>query len=374
VTWTGGGANASDLQASLGTTHGKFGRAVRLSDDALYAVSSAVSLSGDAFVLWQQLPARRLMMSIAPVGHKFGRPMWLKRLSGAKLWALLAPRAGPVIVEWVKPAGDLRRMVMYAARVDRGGRLAGIRRLAAGAIGQQRVSVDRRGDLAVMWSNANGNPPTYLTLCPVARRCRTERVAVNPMFGTIALLAHGTALVAGPVSVFGDGVSVSACPLVGPCRRPQILSRSGLFPEIVVGGASRATVAWEDEASGDGFLSSTVLDPGAKRFSTVTKVRARVGGTLFSLIANDLGAVLAGWQPDLPASSPPSPMITSFAGPDQRLRTITPVPYGQTTQPITATSDPSVGIDQHGNAVMAWSSAGLTSTVVDIAIGHPRNR
>lgn len=372
ITWTGGGPGASGLEAALGSTDGRFGRAVELSADAnvggntTSAVSSAVSGSGDAFVLWQQLPARRGMLAIARRGHAFRRPVRLAELAGATLWDLVAGRHGPVIVEWVA------RHRMYAGTLSASGRLSQVRTLAGGAIGQQSVAVDDRGDIGVMWANANANPPTFLTLCPAVGTCTTDTVPVDPMFGTVALLPGGSALVAGAVSTFGEGVTVSRCVLLAPCGAPQLLTRQGASPNIVVDQNGRATVTWEDDQSGDGFLSSAVLASGGTQFSSATKVRVRVGGVLVSVAANDAGDVLAGWQPDVPPSAPPPPMITSFAGPGQRLHSITRVSAGRPSYRVIGVSDPSVGLDDKGNAILAWSSASPNTTVINVLVGRKR--
>jgi hypothetical protein len=372
VTWTGAGPDASGVEALLGSTHGRFARAVELSADANLGgntttpVSSAVDASSNAFVLWQQLPAGRGMVAIARRGHSFGRPVRLAALAGAKLWDLVAARSGPVIVEWVA------RGRMYAGSLGVGGRLSGVRTLASGSIGQQSVAVDDHGDIAVVWADANGNPPTSLTQCPAGGTCTTKTVPVNPMFATVALLPSGSALVAGAVSMFGEGVTVSHCTTIQPCGRPQVLARTGLFPRIVVDAAGRSTVTWEDDESGDGFLSSAVLAPGQLRFSAVTKARARIGGVLASVAVNAAGAVLAGWQPSVPASVPPPPMITSFAGPGQRLRSVTRVSAGRPAQTISETSDPQVGLDQKGNGIIVWSSASINTTVINVVVARER--
>jgi hypothetical protein len=144
----------------------------------------------------------------------------------------------------------------------------------------------------------------------------------------------------------------------------------GSFPTVVVDAAGRATVTWEDDQSGDGFLSSAVLATHGERFSSVTKARARVGGVLASVACNDVGDVLAGWQPSVAPSVPPAPMITSFAGPGQRLQSITRVSAGRPSYRVTEVSDPAVGLDDKGNAILVWSSAGLSTTVINVAVGR----
>jgi hypothetical protein len=340
-----------------------------VSDGANYAVPSAVDRAGNAFVLWQQVRSGRLMVSIAPAGRSFAQPVNLAPLAGAKLWDLVASRAGPVIVEWVKRHPGSKRMGLYAATIGVDGHLAGMRLLASGVVGQQSVATDDRGDLAVMWADANDNPPTFLTLCPVGHDCRTERVPVNPMFGTVALLPTGTALVAGAVNILGDGVTVATCRTSVPCRKAQVLAHTGLFPQIVVDGAGRATAAWQDEQTGDAFLSSAVLPPGAERFEPVTKAHVRVGGLVFALATDAAGSVLAGWLPDRPIGVPT--VITSFAGPGKRLRSTASLSVRHPGHVVTDMSDPSTGFDQHGNAVMAWSSAGFAATVVNVVLGQP---
>jgi hypothetical protein len=278
----------------------------------------------------------------------------------------VASRHGPVVVEWVKHGQ------MLAGTVDPDGIPTEVRRIASGAIGDQVLAIDDRGDLAALWGPGLGDQLTSLTRCPAGSGCRTHRAPVEPTFGSVALLPNGTVLVAGSKHPSGDGIAVSECVPSEPCSAPHLLARTGLFPDFVVDDRGRATLAWQDDQSSDGFLSSAVLPPGATRFSAVTKVRVRIGGVLASIAANAAGDVLAGWQPDVPTSVPPPPMIASFAPPSGRLRTFSRVSAGNPSQPVLATSDPVVGLGPTRDAILVWSSAALKRTVIDVALGRPR--
>ena len=368
---TGGGPDQSNIEAVLATTGGRLDPVQVLATDANLGgsdyepVKPVVDAAGNSFVLWKQLRSRRLMLAVARHGHRFAPGHALNGLTGALAWELAGSRAGPVTIEWVTGHGGVDRL--FAARVGPDGRLAGTREIASGAVGQQSVATNDRGDLAVMWAPANTGSSTNFTFCPVGGRCRTEGVPVVPMFAAVALAPNGSVLVAGAVSKFGDGIQVSRCALGAACAAPQVLSRTGLFPTIVVDALGRATVTWEDEQSSDGYLSSAVLDAGSEQFSSPAHVRVRIGGVLAWTAGNAPGAVIAAWQPDAP---PSSPMVTAFAAPGQRLRAATRVSAGRPRQRVIETSDPAVGIDDHGNAILSWSAASLTGVTIDVSFAH----
>jgi hypothetical protein len=307
------------------------------------------------------------MLSIAPAGRGFRRPIAIPKTAGASMWNLVASRHGPAVVEWVK------RGQMLAATLGPDGIPAQARRIASGMIGDQVLAIDDRGDLAALWGPGLGDQLTSLTRCPDGAGCRTQRAPVEPTSGSVALLPNGTVLVAGSQNPSATGIAVSECVPSAPCTAPRVLARTGQFPNFVVDDRGRATLAWEDNESSDGFLSSAVLPPGATRFSAVTKVRSRIGGVLASVATNAVGDVLAGWQPDVPASVPPPPMIASFAPPSRRLRTYSRVSAGNPSQPVVATSDPVVGLGPTGNAILVWSSAAMSRTVIDVALGRPQH-
>jgi hypothetical protein len=372
ITVTNVGADGDGIQAVLGSVTGHFARMVWVARDATLGgynptvVSSAIDGRGRALVLWQQAPGRRLMLSVAPAGRRLQGPVAIPKSAGASMWNLVASRHGPVVVEWVN---DGR---MLAGRVGKGGVLTGVRTIASGVIGNQVLAIDDHGDLAALWGPSVLGQLTWLTTCPVVGGCSTQRAPVQPQFGGVALLPDGTALVAGSQSPSGDGIAVSQCLPSERCSAPHVLARTGQFPDFVVDDRGRATLAWQDDQSSDGFLSSAVLPPGAARFSAVTKVRARVGGLLASIAANAEGDVLAGWQPAVRPSVPPPPMEASFAPPSGRLRTFTRVSAGHPSQPVAATSDPAVGLGPTGDAILVWSSAGRSRTLIDVALGRPR--
>jgi hypothetical protein len=368
VTNVGGGG----IEAALGSVTGHFARMAWISRDATLGgynptvVSSAIDGRGRALVLWQRAPAGRLMLSIAPAGRGFRRAVAIPGASGASMWQLVAPRDGPAVVEWVSHGR------MLGGTVGQMGILTEVRTITTGVIGNQVLATDDRGDLAVLWGSSVLGQLTWLTRCSAAGACRTQRAPVEPQFGAAAVLPDGTALVAGSQNSSGDGIAVSDCALAQPCSSPQLLARTGEFPTFVVDNRGRATLAWQDDESSDGFLSSAVLPPGAHRFSAVTKVRTRIGGVLASVAVNAAGDVVAGWQPAVAASVPPPPMIASFAAPNGRLRTFSRVSAGNPSQPVLATSDPAVGVGPTGNAILVWSSAALSRTVIDVALARSR--
>jgi hypothetical protein len=368
ITWSGNAEGG--LEAALGTTRDGFGRAVLLARAASLAARPVIDASGTVLVPWEQLTTGRLMLSIAPAGRGFERPVSLAVPAHPLLWNMTGSRAGPVMLEWVKrTAGTPEHDVMYAATVAADGSLSAPRELASGRIRGQRVATDDRGDIAVIWSLPYSTPVTYLTLCLAAGPCHTEAVRVSPPFGTVALLPNGTALVAGSRDLFGGGVSVALCPMSGPCERPEVLTRTGAFPHIAVDPAGRATLAWQDDQTRGGFLNSAALSPGSTRFFAARKVRSRIGGLDFSLAVNGAGAVLAGWAAADPAAR--FPILTSFAAPRRRLTAAVPVPGSRHGRAVVYWSDPSVGIDDSGNAVVAWSTGGFGRTTVHVALGHP---
>jgi hypothetical protein len=150
ITVTNVGGDGDGIEAVLGSASGHFARIVWIARDATLGgdnptvVSSAIDGRGSALVLWQQAPAGRLMLSIAPAGRGFGRPVAIPGTAGASMWELVASRHGPVVVEWVKHGQ------MLAGTVGPDGIPAEVRRIASGVIGDQVLAIDDRGELAAL--------------------------------------------------------------------------------------------------------------------------------------------------------------------------------------------------------------------------------
>ncbi len=381
-------AVAGPVHVSLRPAGGAFSAPLELGGsgfDVFGVPQSAIDDDGDAVVVWQGHegldPDVLLRVATRPAGGSFGPPLTLSAQDGASLVhpQVATNAAGDTVVAWTRAAGQ--SIVVQAVVRPAGGTFSEPAELSepASLITPPRVAIDAAGRATVVWAQITAETHTVQA---------ATRPAGGPFAATVDLTAAAqVGSFPGPGAVGGVDVATNAAGdavavwtrqddagngIVQAASRPagaaafapyadvSVAGRNADSPQVAVDGAGNAVAVWMRN-DGTSFVAQAASRPAGGSFGAPVDLSLAGGeGWAPQVALNPAGDAVVAWR-----RSNGTNTIVQAA-----VRRAGAAAFAPTTDLSPAgrdATDPQIGVDAHGDALVAWRRSNGTNTIVQAA-------